>query len=143
MMVVAAALVALLVTSTGCALQSRGDMTAQITTNAAVATPIVAAGKAGTLTAQEARDYVAGPGLVLQTYYQTATVNVWEYWFGKSTILVTPALYTAMQSCAADAYENAHRAATSPDADVVKRAAREAQNVIDVDLARRGTKPQN
>jgi hypothetical protein len=132
----------LLAVAVGCnGLYTKGAMTAAVAANAAQAQPIIDQDKTGTLTPATASAYLIGPALVLKDYYAASTVNAFEFWFGKPTILANAEIYNALRACSLDAVENAHRVSTSPDADLKLRAVREAKNVIDIDLARRGLKP--
>jgi len=128
--------------ASGCSgLQTKSDMAAEMSINAAQGQEIVLADAHGTLTPDDARAYLAGPALALKTYYDAATVNWFKYAFGSASIYATPALYSALQAIALDAVENAKRAQASPDQDVKTRAVLEARAIIDVDSARRAVKP--
>jgi len=133
---------AAIVSVTGCSgLQVKSDMAAEMSIDAAQGQEIVLADAHRTLTADDARIYLAGPALALKTYYDTATVNWFKYAFGTAKIYATPALYAGLQAIALDAVENAKRAPTSPDQDVKIRAVLEAQAIVNVDQARRAVKP--
>jgi hypothetical protein len=127
----------------GCsALQVKSEYVATVAANAIKADIVLQAAKANQLAPAAARTYLAGDGMAMSTYYDVATPNAFVYLFdAKKKIYAGPDLYLGIKNCALDALENAKRAATCPDADAVKRAAREAQNIIDIDMARKAVKP--
>jgi hypothetical protein len=176
MVLILAVLPAVLACSGCSALQARGRMASQMPDDAAGAQAIVAAGNAGQLGPQAARDYLVSAGATLCGYYGTATVNPFAYIFADKEILATAAFYNDIGRVALVAAENARRAATTQpasqptasqpaasqptpqtatsapapastpastlsDASAVQSAIREANDIIDLNAARRGQTP--